>query len=119
MGRKQSQRRALIVQWFERYGFKEDDQLVHRCASCGRPLTANRADYSHKIPAGRGGDRKGKVWSSNGIASCRPCHDWLERIGGEDARQHLIESTASLDNDELVQWTEEQWKSLRAHLSRF
>lgn len=113
---KGDQKRAHKLAWFTRYGYMEDDAWHHRCQSCGRPLSMSGADFSHKVPAGRGGDKGREVIASNGIASCRACHEWLERgTEAQEARAHLIASSASLENDEVVEWTE----TLRASLYRW
>lgn len=117
-GKGKAKREVKLV-WFAEHGFKEDDEWHHRCQSCGRPLSLANCDYSHKVPAGRGGDSEG-ITARNGIASCRPCHDWLERgPDAVEARAELIASTASFSNDEVVEWNSKLRASLQSWLRRW
>ena len=117
--RKMDEKRAIKKAWFEAHGYKEEDRWWNKCQSCGRKLAMDETDYSHKWPAGRGGDKGGTVGADNGISSCRACHSWLE-IGpnSKDAREALIKDKASFENNFCVQWSEELTRSLRVWHSK-
>ncbi len=110
------QRLAYKLAYCKDHGEKENDLWKAPCQSCGRIIPLTRADFSHKVPAGRGGDVGGQVQASNGIFSCRPCHDFVE--GDATARQELIASTASTESGGIVAWTPTTYRRLHLFIAK-
>ena len=116
---KDADKKVAKTMFFVARGELVEDELRAYCQSCGRPLGMRSCDFSHKVPAGQGGDIKARVQPENGIASCRPCHQWLE-IGpmAIEARQFLIDSPANLVNGERVLWPQKLLESLHEWLRK-
>ena len=117
--RKQAECDAAKDAWFQRWGQLVEDDWLHRCQSCGRPLSRKRAEFSHKVPRSLGGDVGCHVQPENGIASCHWCHVWLEQSPlRQDARAFLINCPAHLLNNLLVPWPPHLLRSLKTFLAR-
>ncbi len=114
---KAQQRLAYKLRYCKSHGRKENDVWGAPCQSCSRYFPISVANFSHKVPAGRGGDVKGQVQATNGIYSCRPCHEFVERDA--EARNELIGSPVSCEIGGLVQWTPTTYRRLRAYIERW
>jgi hypothetical protein len=113
------EKRRIRELWFWQWGVDTENGLRAYCQSCGSNLYFQQSDFSHKVPAGRGGDIGGHVLPENGICSCRLCHDWLEHGPKKrEARDFLIGCPASFKNSLLVDWPPEIKKHLDFHLNR-
>ena len=102
---KREQKRAAKLEYARSFGGMLGGVPIGPCQLCERVLNIQQADFSHKVPAGRGGDKGAKVHASNGVWSCRACHEFCERTAS--ARRELIDSPASLESGGLVKFSPE------------
>jgi hypothetical protein len=114
---RMAEKRRIREAWFKLEGVWTEEGYRAFCQSCGANLYFQNSEFSHKIPAGRGGDHEGHVQPGNGICSCRACHNWLERGPFKrQARDFLVTSPASFQNSLRVDWPEELMQSLRRYV---
>lgn len=100
---KIDQKRAAKVDYCKAFGGMLEGVYVGPCQHCGKVVQITSADFSHKVPAGRGGDKGGKVHASNGVYSCRACHEFVERSTA--ARAELIDSPVSMEAGGTVRFS--------------
>lgn len=107
---KAADRRAAKASYLDRYGYRQGAYFGADCQSCRLFTPKAVAEFSHKFPAGRGGDIGGRVQASNGIYSCACCHDLAE--ADAQIRKELIASDASCAQGDFVEWSEESRKKV-------